>query len=318
MTRSFTDDMATLGQHFVGELLSQQAPIVESVSLDLFGPRMINTPDGKVPWIPPEFRTPSSDSNYVGKVGLSEAPVPIEIDLDHVQIQTTGKFSRKALLSKHANEVLEELDTVEGLVGYLGSVVKGFNNVEIEAEVATVLQDAAKNATYDVNAQTAKWTSPGSAKPFEDFEKVNDKVMAFGETPDTCVLGLDYVRLLARTSAVKGAAGRSIDATGDAVSHAALAEMLRRRFGYDNILFDNTVWQNQNNKKASSNNITRVFDGTAWVGSSDHLIVRDKESQRESDAGYDSDHQQFWTLQHQLVDIYRGAVNAGVIMQNIT
>jgi len=317
MTLAFTDDMNTLSQDFVGELLSQQAPINESVSLDLFGPRMIDTPDGKIPWIPPQFRNPSAGSNYVGKVGLSDGPVPIEMDLDEVEIKTDGKFSREAKISRHADMVMNQFETAEGMVGYLWSVVKGLNNVEIEAEVASVLQDPAKNATYDVNAQTAKWTSPSSAKPFEDFESVNDTITAFGETPDTLILGLDYVRLLARTSAVKGAAGRSIDATGDAIAHQAIRDMLTRRFGYENILFDNSVYQNDANKKATPN-INRVFDGTAWVGDSSHLIVRDKDSMRESDAGYDSGTQQYWTLQHQLVDIYRGATDAGVTLQNIT
>lgn len=313
MTRAFTDDMNTLGQHYVGELLSEQTPIRESVSLDMFGPKMIDTPDGKIPWIPPEFRTPSSDSNYVGKVGLSEGPVPIEIDLDEVEIQTDGKFSRKAIISRHADEVMSELETAEGLVGYLGSVVKGFNNVEVEAEVANVLQDPTKNAT--INAQNA-WTDQSSAKVFEDFENANDTVMSYGENPDTCVLGLDFVRYAVRTAGIKSAADRSFDATGDAIAHQSFAEMLRRRFGYENVLFDNSVWRNENNKQATPK-INRVFDGTAWVGSSEHLIVREKESMSEADSGYNSDTQNYWTLQHRLVDIYRGAIDSGVIIRNI-
>lgn len=314
MTLRFTDDMNDLGQVYVGELLSQQAPIRDSVAVDLFGPRMIDTPDGPIPWIPPEFRTANSGDQYVGKIGLSEPAPSIQIDLDHVDIETQGKFSRKAIISRHADEVLDAIDTAMGLTGYLGSIVKGFNNVAIEQAVSTILKDPLKNATQ--STQSA-WTSASSAEPFDDIENCMDIVTSVGETPDTMIMGLDYARLLSRTGAIKGAAGRSIDTTGDAVSHEAVREMLVRRFGFSNILIDNSVYQNDANKE-STPDINRVYDGTLWIGASEHMIVRDKEDMRESDAGYDSDSQNYWTLQHQLVDFYRGINDAGVILTNVT
>lgn len=313
MTRKFTSDINDLDPAYVGELLSDVSPIRESIAPDLFGPKMLETADGKVPYIPPEFRTPSSDSAYVGKVGLTSAPEPIEIDMEKIDISTDGKFSRKAKVSRHTDEVLSELETAEGLVGYLGAVVQGFNNVEIEAECRNILQDQSKNATKSTQS---KWTSPSSAEPFKDFENCTDVVQQFGEDPDTLVLGLDYARLLAKTSAIKGAAGRSIDATGDAVAMEALREMLVRRFGFDNILIDGEVYQNAANKNQAPD-VNRVYDGTAWIGSSEHLIVREKEEMNESDSGYDVDHQEYWTLEHKIVDFFRGATDAGVILTDI-
>lgn len=316
MTRQFVENINTLSQDFVGELLSRQAPIRQSVALEMFAPDLIDTPDGEVPWIPPEFRTPNSGSNYVGKIGLSEDPVPIEIDIDNVTISTDGKFSREAQISRHADMVMSQLDSAEGLVGYLGSIVRGFNNVEVDVECQAVLSDTTKNATVDVSSGTSKWTSHSSAEPFDNIETAMDTVRGAGEMPDTYVAGLDVMRELARTKAVLSAVGeRSISATGDVVAYEAVVEALRSRFGFDNVLVDNSVWVNDANKQAAPN-LNRVYDGTNWIGSSDHLIVREQEEMGESDSGYDSRSQDYWTLDHRVVDFYRGENDAGVILQN--
>lgn len=276
----------------------------DSVFREVFTPENVTEMSGKIPNIDSKYTLAQDDASEATKIAIDDEPQPDSVGISETAFRFTGKYAKEHKVHKSVVETLADLEGAEDLVQYLQGLVRMKINSAIDLDGKTILQSQTENNT--VAAQDA-WSSTGSADPLTDFDAMVDEA----GMPDLCWLGIDKARELQALDAFK-ADNHNYSGTNARAPQQAVVEELRRRYGFEQVIID-AKFYNQDNV-AQTINKAKIFDGTVWVGNSDHMVVTEREDLMEVDGEYNSKSGNFHEWMTEYVEINRAEGSQGVVL----
>lgn len=287
---------------FVMEILQGLEGTEDPVAEEVFDFEPVDEMSGDIPFLESKYTLVSDDATELSKVAFDDEPQTQDQNLSKVTFQFTGKYAEMAEVHETDVETMSRIETDEDLVEALGRIVMMKISGAFDIDVKDVLQSTTLNDT--VSASTA-WTNQSTADPLSDLDSAVDTV----GSPDILWLGLDKARDLAATDAMK-AEVKQYQATNARARMQDLADELISRYQLREVVIDGTQY-NQNGQGQSLSS-DQIYDGTVWVGNSDHFVVVEREELERAGSDFTEKTGMYEVYAQKYLDIARAESSQGV------
>lgn len=291
-------DLQAIDPQYKLEILKGLVGDMDSMFLQVFRPRDVNSQSGKIPILPSKETLRSDEGAESSKVALDAPPKKGTGSLTDVSYNFDGKFSRENSIPKATVEEARNFNSAEELLAFIQQANMIQIAGDVDSEGNTILGSTTLNT--QVNA-TAVWSDDTNARPVTDLDALMD---TGGNAYDLLWVGESRYRELSALPALLSFSN-NYDAVDARAPKTAVANWLLGRYDSLQEVVIEGNWYNTNGLNAAVST-DRQFDDIVWAGKRDQMIALEFEAMRETDEWYDKKTQEYGALATIWIEIVTG------------